>query len=112
MGPYTSGTGGSSAMVVISAGGELYVNQNLTLVNTPIIISDKMTRGTHEIIALRRGGGAESEYVRLTASEGEYTRISDGEVLKSLDGVTGTAIIANDLLKDMEDGNILTLGNK
>lgn len=112
MGPYTSGSGGSSAMIVVSAGGELNVNQKLTLVNTPIIISDKMTRGAHDIIALRSGGGAESEYVRLTSSEGTYTNISDGEVIESLDGVTGTAIIANDLMKDMEDGSFLTLGKK
>lgn len=112
MGPYTSGSGGSSAMIVVPAGGVLNVNQKLTLVNTPIIISDRITRGAHEIIALRSGGGAESEYVRLTASDGTYTNISDGEAIKNLDGVTGTAIIANDLLKDMEDGNILTLGEK
>lgn len=112
MGPYTSGSGGSSAMVVIPAGGVLNVNQKLTLVNTPVIISDRITRGVHEIIALRSGGGADTEYVRLTASEGTYTNISDGEVLESLNGVTGTAIIANDILKDMEDGNILTLSKK
>lgn len=112
MGPYTSGSGGSSAMIVVPAGGALNVNQNLTLVNTPIIISDKITRGAHDIIALRSGGGAETKYVRLTSSDATYTNISDGEVLESLEGVTGTAIIANDILKDIEDGKVLTLGKK
>lgn len=112
MGPYTSGSGGSSAMIVVPAGGVLNVNQSLTLVRTPIIISDRITRGAHEIIALRSGGGADSEYVRLINSDGDYTNISDGEVIDSLDGVTGTAIIANDILKDIEEGKFLTLGKK
>lgn len=110
IGPYTSGTGGSSAMIVYPVDGELHVNQQFTLINTPVIISDTLTNGAKEIIVYRSGGGADSTYVKLTCKDGYYTRVNDGEVIESLQGTTGKAIIANDLLADMEQGGVLLLG--
>jgi hypothetical protein len=109
MGPYTSGSGGSSAMIVYPVNDQLHVNQTMTLVQTPIIISDTITNGANEIIVYRSGGGAESTYVKLTCSDGYYTNVSDGDPIENLDGITGTAIIANDIIKDIDSGNFLTL---
>lgn len=110
MGPYTSGTGGSSALWVIEKEGELHVNQDFTIMNTPIVISDTMTNGAKEIIVPYYGGGAESQYSVLTCSDGFYQRVADGKLVASMEGITGTAIIANDLYKEMEAGvNGLTL---
>lgn len=110
MGPYTSGTGGSTALhVIVAPSGEMNVNQEFTLITTPIIISDKFTKGCREIIVMRSGGGAESEYVVLTASDGQYTSVNDGTVIKSLEDVSGTAIISNDILKDIEEDKALYL---
>lgn len=109
MGPYTSGSGGSSGMIVYPVGEELHVNQTFTLVQTPIIISDTITNGAKEIIAYRSGGGGDASYVRLTCSDGYYTSISDGESIDSLEGITGRAIIADDILGDMENETFLTL---
>ncbi len=75
MGPYTSGSGGSSALIVYPVSDELHVNQDFTLINTPLIISDQMTKGAKEIIAFKSGGGAVSEYVVLTCSD-VTTRLS------------------------------------
>lgn len=111
MGPYTSGSGGSSALIVYPVEDNLYINQAFTLIQTPIIISDRMTNGAKEIIAYKSGGGTESGYVRLTCSDAYYTSINDGEPIESLEGITGTAIIANDLIADMENNTFLTLGN-
>jgi len=111
MGPYTSGSGGSSALIVYPIGDELHVNQQFSLVRTPVVISDTVTNGAKEIIALRSGGGVESSYVTLTCSDGYYTNVSDGKEIDNLDNITGTAIIANDIVEDLDDGVVLTLGN-
>jgi len=88
---------------------EMHVNQKFTLIQTPIIISDKVTKGCKEIIVMRSGGGAEANYVVLTASDGQYKDVNDGTVIKDLKGVSGTAIMSNDILKDMEEGKALYL---
>lgn len=109
MGPYTSGSGGSSGMIVYPVGGKLYINQEFTLLQTPIIISDTVTNGAKEILLYRSGGGIEGSYVKLTASDGVYTSVNDGTPIESLEGITGRSIISNDLLEDMENGTFLTL---
>lgn len=103
-GPYTSGSGGSSALWVIESAGELHVNQNFTLVNTPVIISDTVTNGLKELMIPYYGGGAESSYSVLAGKEGLYPRVPDGKMIETLDGITGTAIIANDKIKEIEAG--------
>lgn len=110
IGPYTSGTGGDTALhIIISPTGEMNVNQKFTLIQIPVIISDKVTNGCKEIIAMKSGGGAESKYVVLTASDGQYTSVNEGIVINGLEGVSGKAIISNDILKDMEEGKPLYL---
>ncbi len=103
-GPYTSGTGGSSALWVSQDEGKLYVNQQFTLVNVPVIISDNKTNGMHDLIIPYYGGGAESQYKVLTGGEAAYTAINDSKSIKTLDGVKGKAIIANDLVKEIQNG--------
>lgn len=115
MGPYTSGTGGSSMLWLVPYA-DMAVNQSLTLINTPIIVTKDAVNGkefgARGLIVQRSGGGAEAEFVLLTCSDGYYKEVNDGEVLESLDGVAGTAIICNDLMADMESGNYLTLAKK
>jgi hypothetical protein len=103
-GPYTSGTGGSSALWIVENGGQLHVNQDFTLINTPIIISDKLTNGTHELIVPYMGGGAESQYKILTCSDGFFTTMNDAEGLKTIDDISGKAIIANDIIGEITNG--------
>jgi len=108
MGPYTSGTGGDSGLILAQIDGKLVVNQALTLIRMPIIVSDQVTKGCRELICQSSGGGAESGYVRLVCSDGSYTRVSDGTPLDSLDGVSGTAILYTDAAA--ADAPVLTLG--
>lgn len=68
--------------------------------------------GAKGLIVRRSGGGTEAEFVLLTCSDGFYKEVSDGEVLESLDGIEGTAIICNDLMADMESGDYLTLAKR
>ena len=108
MGMYTSGSGGDSALIIHPAAG-MTVSQQFTLVRAPILISDQMTNGAHDLIFLRSGGGSEPAFVRLTGTDGIYTNPADAEVLSSLDGITGTAILCNDIAADLNSGNALTL---
>lgn len=106
MGPYTSGSGGSSALWVVESAGELHVNEDFTLVNTPVIISNKVTNGCKELVIPYYGGGAESAYSILSCSDGYYPRVNEGTMAETLEGISGTAIIANDMVKEMENGNM------
>lgn len=108
MGPYTSGSGGDSGLWLIPYAG-MAVAQTFTLVRTPIIVSDTMTNGAHELIFQRSGGGGETEYVRLVCIDGVYSNPADAETLKNLDHITGRAILSNDLVADMESGKYHTL---
>lgn len=113
MGPYTSGTGGSTALHLIQEDtGEWQVKQELTLIQTPIIISDQVTNGNKEIIVMNSGGGAKSNYVKLTTDEGKYSSVNEGTIIPGLEGVTGKAIIINDIAKDMEQGKGLYLNKE
>lgn len=110
MGPYTSGTGGSTALLLKREDNvEWQVKQAFTLIQTPIIISDKVTNGNKEIVVKNSGGGAKGNYVVLSTKGDNYTSVNEGTVIQGLEGVTGEAIISNDLLKDMEDGKALYL---
>lgn len=109
MGPYTSGTGGSTALHILQTNTGMQVNQEFTLIQTPIIISDKVTKGLKEIVVMNSGGGASGNYVVLTSSDGQYETVNEGTVIKGLEEVSGTAIISNDIVKDMEEGKALYL---
>ena len=108
VGMYTSGSGGDSAVLVQPAAG-MSVKQQFTLVRMPILVSDQTTNGAHDLIFLRGGGGSEPALVRLTCTDGVYSNPADAEVLENLDGVTGKAILCNDLMADLDSGTALTL---
>ena len=55
------------------------------------------------------GGGSEPAFVRLTCTDGIYTNPADAEVLESLEGITGTAILCNDAAADLAADSALTL---
>ncbi len=109
VGPYTSGSGGSTALHVLQNPEGFQVNQIFTLMREPLIISDKMNKGCHEIIIYQSGGGAEGGYVALASSDGQYQTANAGTPLANLEGVTGTAIMSNDIPKDIESGAALYL---
>jgi len=108
IGPYTSGSGGSSGLWLIPYAG-MAVAQTFTLVRTPVIVSDTMTGGAHELVFQRSGGGGGTNYVRLTCSDGTYSNPADAEVIEDISQIKGTAILCNDLAADMESGSYLTL---
>lgn len=109
MGPYTSGSGGNTALHITQTNAGMKVNQKFTLIQTPVIVSDKVTNGAQELIVRKSGGGAVSSYVVLTCSDGIYTTVNEGMALPGLEAVSGKAILSNDILKDMDEGKALYL---
>ena len=94
-GPYTSGTAGDSALWLLP-GANMSVMQAFTGVRAPVIVSDEKENGVHKLV-LQRLGEAADETVELTCTEGEYSDIQSREPLESIDKITGTAIICDDM---------------
>ena len=112
MGPYTSGSGGSMALYMVQDDtGEWQVQQEFTLIQTPVIVSDKATNGNKDLIVMNSGGGAEGNYVVLTYQDGKYTTVNEGTVIQGLEGITGKAIISNDIAEELEQEKGLYLHN-
>lgn len=109
VGSYTSGSGGSSALWCEEQDGALAVRQAFTQVNLPVIVVDNEEGGPKDLILERSGGGAETEYVKLSCTDGVYTNVSDAEAVSGLESVQGVAVLCNDLADDMQTGNYLTL---
>lgn len=103
-GLYTSGSGGNSALLVSESNGVLHIDQRFTLINGPVIISDNKTNGVHDLIVPNYGGGAKSQYKVLTSNGTSYTTVNDAKSIDTLDGVKGKAIIANDIVKEIANG--------
>ncbi|WP_288698796.1 hypothetical protein [uncultured Allisonella sp.] len=92
-GPYTSGTGGDSAVWGRLYKGKFQIYQSFTLIRTPIIITKDATNGlpngARSIIVRQSGGGAPAELIQYVSHDGEYVP----EPCDSLDKVKGTAIL-------------------
>lgn len=92
-GPYTSGTGGDSAVWGRLYKGKFQIYQSFTLIRTPIIITKDATNGlpngARSIIVRQSGGGAPAELIQYVSHDEEYVP----EPCDSLDKVKGTAIL-------------------
>ena len=92
-GPYTSGTGGDSAVWGRLFNGQFQIYQAFTLIRAPIIITTDATNGlpngARGIIVRQSGGGAPAQLVQYVSHDGEYVP----EPLSSLENVKGTAIL-------------------
>lgn len=88
-GPYTSGTGGDSAVWGRLYKGKFQIYQSFTLIRTPVIITQEATNGAKGIIVRRSGGGAPAELIQYVSHDGEYVP----EPFTGLEKVKGTAIL-------------------
>lgn len=98
-GPYTSGTGGDSALIVSETPGGLRLRQDFTLVRTPILAAYRTFPGPvsdqRPLVLTRSGGGAQTETVVLTSRDGRYGRISDAAPAPAHVPLRGTLLFAS-----------------
>lgn len=95
-GPYTSGTGGSSAVWGRMVNGTFQIYQTFTLIRTPVIITAEAVNGrpygARGIIVQRSGGGMTPELIRYVSHDGEFLP----EPFTGLDKIKGTAVLCTD----------------
>lgn len=111
VGDYTSGSGGDSAVILKKEpNGALSVMESFVFFHTPVIISDKVTNGWHEIIYPVYGGGIDPGYIICHYSEEGGYQTEANEVVEELpEDIRGIRILSNNLIDDMDKGNYLTL---
>lgn len=101
VGPYVSGSGGSTAMIFEDSEAGYKLVSRFSLVRNPIIVSDNMTEGWNNLIMPVSGGGIEPFYAQMKFDGNKYPgnpsvqpKIEEGTVVK------GKAIIADDISKN------------
>ena len=113
VGPYTTGSGGSMAVLLTEQEDRWQLQQLMTLIHAPVWVRTSKTNGYYDLVVLRAGGGAEVAPVSLTyGKDGRYTSVSTAKAMEVPKQGEGTLLLANDLGKDMLEGGWLTLEKK
>ncbi len=68
----------------------------------PVIVSDKKTNGHRDLIFMDPKSNPTS-YKKVTFGKKEYGKMSSAETIKSIDDVTGVALLCNDISSDTEN---------
>lgn len=113
IGEYTEAKNGNPAVILsVDEAGEFVVLESFPSVRTPITISEETTNGWHDIIYYAYGGDEDDGYriCRYSPEGGYKTDLS--EIVKELEPVSGTQILSNNLIDDMDQGKYLTLGSQ
>lgn len=109
VGPYTSGSGGDSAAIFNDNNGILEEIDDFTLVRNPVIISSNKTNGWNDIIFESSDNGTNKKYVVLKYDGKDYSDVNESETIDSIENISGSAIISNNMEYDIENGNGLYL---
>ena len=109
VGPYTGGSGGNSAVIFKDNNGVLEEVDDFKFVRNPIIISSNKTNGWNDIICESSGEGTIKKYVVLKYDGEDYSDVEESQTIDSIDDVSGSAIISNDMEYDIKNGKGLYL---
>lgn len=112
IGEYTEVPFGDPAVILSMEEGEFMVLESFEGIHTPVIISENLTNGWHDIIYQEYGRGAEDGYriCRYQPGDGYQTELS--EVADEMETVGGEQILSNNLIDDMDQGRYMTLAPK
>lgn len=109
VGPFTSGTGGDTGLILKQEKDHFELLQRFTLIRNPIIVSTHQTNGWNDLILEVYGGGAEAAKVQLKFDGEQYPNLADAVKLEESEKVEGIGIIQNDLAADVVNGKGLYL---
>lgn len=110
IGKYTSGSSGDSALILSKdESGAFSVLESFIMLHTPVLISDRMTNGWHDIIYQVYGGGIDPGYIICRYSNTGGYQTDGNEFVEELQGISGIRILTNNLIDDMDKGSYLTL---
>lgn len=94
VGPYTSGTGGHSAVWGTLINGKFCLKGDYTLFRGPILLVTE-PNGTKSIIFRRSGGGAKPSLLKLSLVNGEYRVTEDDMSISKVKSLSGTVILSD-----------------
>lgn len=100
-GPYTSGSGGDSALMLEKDAGAWHVKNAFTLVRTPVMITDVKFNGYKNILFGHYGGGAKPGYSAVFYQSGGYVNVNNGMMLDDKSFIDGYNILAD---RDTDSG--------
>ena len=101
VGAYSCGTGGCTTLIFQSFDSDYRLISNLTLVNNPIIVSNKKTNGWHDLNLYISGVGINSNYHVVSFDGQEYPSNPSLQPKLSTDSLlTGKALISEQIVFD------------
>lgn len=110
VGEYTSGSAGDNVLLLQEQEGAFLLLESFSMVRTPVIISDSMTDGWHDLIFPVYGGGIDPGYVICYYSPGGGYQTEINTYVEELEETfTGNQVLSNNLIDDLDKGNYLTL---
>lgn len=95
-GPYTSGTGGDTLLILKEKDEGWEEDQAISIVHAPILVAapgELDLPSDRKILILKRsGGGAKEAYVALTSHDGKYITVGEAEEIKDQE-IHGTLLL-------------------
>lgn len=113
IGEYTKGENGDPALLLAQGDDASFtVLDVFAEIRTPVTISENRTNGWHDIILDVYGKGVEDGYLicHYNTESGYQTEMN--EFVKELEPMSGTQILSNNLIDDMDQGRYFTLKSK
>lgn len=112
VGAYTCGTGGCNTMIFQPSDSGYRLISNLTLVNNPIIVSNKKSNGWHNLNLYVSGGGIKSNYHVVRFDGQKYpSNPSLLPILPTGSKLAGKALISETIVFDNTPAPILQSAN-
>lgn len=105
----STSTSDGECVLVLSGGTEFAVIGDFRNARTPVIVSDEKTNGWYDLIYPVYGGGQDTGYLKCTYQEENGYQSSEESFLEKLEGISGSKVLANNLIDDMDKGNYMTL---
>lgn len=111
IGEYTQKDAGDPALLLMAEeDGTFMVLEDFPEIHTPVTISEETANGWHDLIFKVYGKGVQSGYqvYTYTSETGKY-QTDEAAFFEEMPQVSGTQILANNLIDDMDKGRYLTL---
>lgn len=109
IGETTSDSDGECILILRTAGGSFQVAGDFRDARTPVLISDEMADGWHEVIYPVYGGLQETGYRKCSYQGDEGYQSGEEDFTEEVDAGSGVWILSDNLIDDWDQGDYLTL---